>query len=218
MKKTLFALLFVSLACAASGQEKRSHETLRDLSVDFMMGGYFYAGSKIEDKDALGGFGTSDNFPKAIDPSMRVHRGVISLVVKPDEAVTFEKRYRGLKVLLVNATKETIAFSASDIRLNIVQEALDRDGQWKPIEALSSSWCGNSYHRVFLGANEYWEFAAARYTGGFKTKLRFRLDEQKSETEKMTIFSDAFEGSVNAGQFATEQGYQPTSIMDPYNH
>jgi len=79
-------------------------------------------------------------------------------------------------VFLVNTTKEQVTFSASDSRLYIVQEALDRDSKWKPIEYLPSSWCGNSYHHVFLGANEYWEFAAARYTGEFKTRLRFRLD------------------------------------------
>lgn len=218
MRKTLFALLFVSLSISALGQEGRSHGPLKDLDVDFMMRGYFYAGSKVLDQNAPGGFGTSDNFPKAIEPAMNVRRGEISLVAEPGEEVAFGEKYRGMKVLLVNATQEEVAFSASDSRLYIVQEALDRDGKWKPIEYLPASWCGNSYHRVFLGANQYWEFAAARYTGRFKTKLRFRLDERKSETETMTIYSNEFEGGVNPKQFTVKQGHKPTSIMDPYDN
>lgn len=218
MKKILCALLFVSLGVCADGQEAQSNRALENLNVDFMMRGYVYAGSKVEDKGALGGFGTSQNFPKAIDPDMSVRQGEISLIAKVDDEAVFDGKYKGLKLLLVNATNEQVAFPASDSRLYIVQEALDRDGKWKPVEYLPSSWCGNSYHNVFLGAQEYWEFAAARYTGKFKTRLRFRLDGQKSKTEKMAIYSNEFGGSVNAKQFTIQQGHTPTSIMDPYNN
>jgi hypothetical protein len=218
MKKSFFALLFVSLSICAGAQDKQLHGSLEDLKVDFMMRGYFHAGSRIEDKQALGGFGTSQNFPKAIDAKMSVSQGEISLIATPDEAAVFAEKYKGLKVVLVNGTNERVGFPASDSRLSIVQEALDRGGKWKPIEYLPSSWCGNSYHTVFLGPNEYWEFAAARYTGKFKTRLRFRLDWQKSGTEKITIYSNEFEGGVNAHQFTIQQGHKPTSIMDPYNN
>ncbi|HYG80453.1 MAG TPA: hypothetical protein VD861_08705 [Pyrinomonadaceae bacterium] len=218
MRKTLLTLLLASLSVSALGQESRPRGPLEDLNVDFMMRGYFCVGSKVADTQALGGFGPSDNFPKAVEPGMSVSPGVISLIAKPDEEVAFGGKYRGMKVLLVNATQEDVAFAASDSRLYIVQEALDRDGKWKPVEYLPSSWCGNSYHSVFLGANQYWEFAAARYTGRFKTRLRFRLDEQKSETETVTIYSNEFEGGVNPKQFTVKQGHKPTGIMDPYDN
>jgi hypothetical protein len=218
MRKILFALLFVSLSISALGQESRSPRPLEDLNVDFMMRGYFYAGSKIKDEAAFGGFGTSDNFPKEIGPGMDVRRGEVFLVAMPEEEVAFGEKYKGMKVLLFNATKERVSFLASDSRLYIVQEALDRDGLWKPVEYLPASWCGNSYHRVLLGPYEYWEFAAARYHGRFKTKLRFRLDERKSETETVTIYSNTFEGGVNPKQFTVRQGHQATSIMDPYDN
>ena len=217
MKKPFFALLIVSLSICAGGQDKRSG-SLEELKVDFMMRGYFFAGSRIEDKQALGGFGTSQNLPKAIDHKMSVSKGEISLIAKPDEAAIFAEKYKGLKVVLINGTNERVGFPASDSRLYIVQEALDGGGKWKPIEYLPSSWCGNSYHTVFLGPHEYWEFAAARYTGKFKTRLRFRLDWPKSGTEKTTIYSNEFEGSVNAHQFTIQQGHKPTDIMDPYNN
>ena len=218
MNKILFVLLFVTFNTFAFGQDNSLSKPLEDLNIDFMLRGYFYAGSRIEDKKALGGFGKSQNFPKALSSNINVAPGKISLIALPEEEIVFAEKYKGMKVLLVNATDEQAAFSASDSRFYIVQEALDRDGKWKPIEYLPSSWCGNSYHTVFLGANEYWEFAAARFTGEFKTKLRFRLDLQKSETEKITIYSNEFDGGVNAKQFTIQQGHKPTSIMDPYNN
>lgn len=99
-----------------------------------------------------------------------------------------------------------------------MQEAIDIDGQWKPVEYLPLSWCGNSYHMVFPDPKQYWEFAAARYTGKFKTRLRFRLQWQKSDTQKLTVYSNEFDGSVNAKQFTVKQEHTPGSIMDPYDN
>ena len=218
MKKTFFAVLFVALGVCAEGQEKQSRAALEDTNVEFMTRGYFFAGSKIRDEQAPGGFGTSRNFPKPLDPNLGAPGGAVSLIARPDEEAVFDEKYRGLKVVLVNGTDERVGFPASDSRLYIVQEALDGDGRWKPVEYLPSSWCGNSYHTVFLGPQEYWEFAAARYVGRFRTRLRFRLDWQKSQTEKLTIYSNEFDGSVNAKQFTVQQGHKPTGIMDPYNN
>jgi hypothetical protein len=218
MKKLLFTL-FVLLSSFAFGQESQSHnKPLEDLDVNFMLRGYFFAGSRIADRQALGGFGTSGNFPRPIEPNMNFRRGEISLVAIPDEEVVFARKFKGMKVLLVNGTQAQVAFSASDSRLYIVQEARDRRGKWRPIEYLPSSWCGNSYHQVFLGAHEYWEFAAARYTGRYKTKLRFRLTEYEGKTERLRVLSNEFEGSVNDKQFTIQQGHTPADIMDPYNN
>jgi hypothetical protein len=82
MKKLLFVLVFVSLGIGAGGQENQSPGSLADLNVNFMMRGYFYAGSIIKDQQALGGFGTSRNFPKAIDPGIGVRKGEISLIAE----------------------------------------------------------------------------------------------------------------------------------------
>lgn len=218
MKKILFALLLFSLSSFAFGQEKPSRKSLENLNIDFMLRGYFYAGSRIEDKNALGGFGPSENFPKAINSKLNLPQGKISLIALPDEETVFAGKYKGIKLLLVNATGQKTQFSASDSRLNIVQEALDSDGKWKPVEYLPSSWCGNSYHTVFLGANEYWEFTAARFTGKFKTKLRFRLDERRSKNETTAIYSNEFEGGINKEQFTNQRPYNPSGIMDPYNN
>ena len=218
MKKAFFPLLIIALGVCAGGQEKQAHKSLEDLNVNFMMRGYFYAGSKIEDKQAPGGFGPSENFPKALDPNMGVRKDEISLIAMPEEATVFAEKYKGMKVLLANATNQQVGFPASDSRLYIVQEAVDKTGKWRPIEYLPSSWCGNSHHTVILGPNEYWEFAAARYTGKFRTRLRFRLDRPEAGTKKPAIYSNEFQGSVNPNQFRIQQGHKREGIMDPYDN
>jgi hypothetical protein len=200
MKKLLFTLFIVSLNIVTFGQENPSRKSLEKTNIENRMNGYYPAGSKVEDKTALGGFWASQNFPKTIDPNMNIRQGEISLVALPDEETVFAEKSRGMKLLLVNTTNEQVTFSASDSLLYIVQEALDQNGKWKTIELMPFSSCGNSNHNVFLGANEYWEFAAARYTGNVKTRLRFRLIKQKSKSEQSPIYSNDFEGSVNQKQ------------------
>ncbi len=199
MKKILFTLFFVSLNIIAFGQENPLHKSLEKTNIENRMNGYYPAGSKVQDKNAFGGFWASQNFPKTVDPNMNARQGEISLVALPDEETVFAKKYRGMKLLLINATNEQVAFSASDSLLYIVQEALNQNGEWKTIELMPFSSCGNSNHNVFLGVNEYWEFAAVRYTGNFKTRLRFRLI--KSRAEQSPIYSNEFEGNVNQKQF-----------------
>lgn len=217
MKKILIGFLLIAFSMVSYAQNNTSNQPLEDLNLDFMLRGYFFAGSRIKDENALGGFGRSDNFPRSIDPNMSVAGGRITLIALPDDETVFLKKYRGMKLRLVNGTDEPVGFAASDSRLYIVQEAIDKNGKWKPVEYLPSSWCGNSYHTVFLGPNEYWEFAAAKFKGSYNTRLRFRL-EQTTRGQKMLIYSNEFDGSVNPNQFLIQQGHKPTSIMDPYNN
>ena len=216
MKKVLLVALLISLNTITFAQTSSSRKPAEDLNIDFMLRGYFCAASLTEDKQAFGGFGTSNNFPKTVKPNNNFPQGKISLVAKPDVETIFAEKYKGLTVLLVNMTNQMVDFPAQDSRLYITQEALDTDGKWKPVEYLPSSWCGNSYHRVFLGPRQYWSFAAARFTGRIKTRFRFRLDHQTSNKEKLTIYSNEFEGSLNKGQFTNQRPYKPSGIMDPY--
>ena len=45
------------------------------------------------------------------------------------------------------------------------------------------SWCGNSYHTIFLEPGECWEVAAPRYAGAEPTELRFRLTMKLGDFE-----------------------------------
>jgi len=177
---------------------------------DVMLRGYCYANSQLPDTQAPGGFGPSQN--SAQKTPRKIDGEGLFLLAQPTEQTTFGEK-PGMQVLLVNRTDETLKFAACDSRLSIIQEAQDAGGTWLPIEYLPSSWCGNSYHHVFLKPDNQWAFPAPRYQGHLPTRLRFTMTLE----DGAQIHSNEFEGSVNLGQFTHKAGHQPTNIMDPYD-
>lgn len=168
--------------------------------------GYFYAASRTDED---GGFALADNRPKRI--SVQAPKGQLSLIALPAEFALFRNR-SGFRVVLVNATAREIAFEAEDSRLSIIREAQDRSGRWRPIEYLPHSWCGNSYHRLYLPAGRQWSFAAPEYAGPTRTRMRFVLT-----TKEGNVYSNEFDGWIHLEQFEKREGHTPTNIMDPYD-
>lgn len=197
MQKILFSLLVLILTASAFAQNKSKTKGSGELSINYMMTGSYIAGTSVPDQGAIGGFGASGNYPKKIDAIDNFPQSSLTLIAQTERKTPYGQDHTGFKLLLVNTSGEEKWFSAVDSHLDIIQEAQDKDGTWKAIEAFPASWCGNSFHRVRIGTDEYWEFTAPRYAGTFKTKLRFRL----GKIEKTAIYSNEFEGSVNAGQF-----------------
>lgn len=153
---------------------------------------YYHAASAIEDKHALGGFGPSNNAPRDLAGQDWGARDAVSLLAFPDEPTNCHGR-PGFVVRLVNRTTEPAGFVACDSCLYLAQEARTAAGAWRAFETTPEPICGNSFHRVILKPNQYWEFAAARSTGVVPTKLRFRLDQgQLRRDERMadTEFRD----------------------------
>jgi hypothetical protein len=171
----------------------------RDAKLVYEPRGWYCAGSKIEDKEALGGFGPCSNYPKRWAAGIPGDSGKLSLVAAPEEAVSLRRR-PGMPVYLVNRTAKTAAFAACDSQLYIVEEALAPDGTWKALEHLPRTFCGNSFHRVFLGAGEYWQFAAPKPSGRLVTKLRFRLEPEGEGAIRKggsALYSNEFEGAID---------------------
>ncbi len=190
----------------------RPAEKLLPVNVRHMLWGYCHAGCRIKDNDAPGGYWASDNFPNTFEPKDPLRKGSVYLTVDPVTMIPFAEKYKGIALRLVNGTDERVAFRASDSRLSIVQEACDETGEWREIEYLPQSWCGNSYHRVFLDPGQCWTFAAPRYEGSVKTKLRFKLS-----IDNDAIYSEEFDGSINPEQFSVKHAQTPTDLMDPYS-
>lgn len=217
-----------ALGSAQDALELPSTQLLRP-SVDSKVGGYFLASS--EQGRGPGGFGGSSNPPRPA-PGAGVmvtsfDASALALEIVPEPAV-FKARYAGVKIRLSNRWSSPVAFYAQDSRLSIIHEALDDAGQWKEIEYLPNSFCGNSYHQVVLGAGEAWDFVAPRYDGSKKTLLRVKLLagtalewQDKAARQELVqplrlpaIYSRPYWGAVNPGQFQAKQGQ---SILDPYD-
>ncbi|WP_262148132.1 hypothetical protein [Chryseobacterium foetidum] len=207
MKHTTIIFVFLLLLSSITfGQTKK------DLVIDFMLRGNIYAQSSIEDSTALGGFGGSENLPKIINAKNDFSENGLFLKIDTTNLVTINDKFNGYRFYIVNKSDTITKLDASDSRLYVIAEVLYKN-EWKPIEYLPSSSCGNSYHQVYLKQNEYWEFTVPKFSGKINTKLRYKLmiGEQKY------IYSNEILTSINKNQLKQKQGHKPNGIMDPYN-
>ncbi|MTI30485.1 hypothetical protein [Xanthovirga aplysinae] len=206
MKKvslSLIAILYCSLTYA---------QTRRDLNIKFMLRGHIYAHSSMEDTLAVGGFGSSDNLPKKLNSTLDFIETGLFLKIDTTKVISFAKKFNGYNFYIVNKTDSVVKLEASDSRLNVIAEAY-LDKKWQPIEFLPSSWCGNSYHNVYLRNEEYWEFKVPKFDGRISTRIRYRLMIGKDKY----LYSNEIMGKINRKQLTNKQGHIPDGIMDPYN-
>jgi len=205
-KAILISTTFLLLYSTTFGQAKI------DLNIDFMLRGHLYAESSIVDSAAPGGFGGSDNAPKKINAGLNFSENGLFLKIDTTTMVLISGKYNGYNLFIGNNSDNIIQLDASDSRLYVIAEIYYRE-KWQPIEYLPGSWCGNSYHRVYLKQNEYWAFAIPKFSGKIKTKLRYRLMTGKDKY----IYSNEIFTSINKGQLSEKEGHTPEGIMDPYN-
>lgn len=188
------------------------------VNADFMVRAYCYAFA-------------SDKRPTMVDvDSQRISRtGASALSLPPaqigirvDTSLTsvIAGKYAGITAFVYKTTSDTTEISVQDNRLYLVAQAQNEKGEWQDIEYAPSSWCGNSYYRIRLYPDEYWQLPIVIYQGDRKTLLRLAFTWQKTwnngEETLKTIYSNTFPGSVNPGQFWRKSGYQPSGLMDPY--
>jgi hypothetical protein len=206
--------------------EKRD---LSPLNIDYMNRGYFYA-----NYDYTGHPGESRHVePKEVTDENTFSKNSLSIVADPgDDDVDFFQVARGMRVYVANTTTDTVTFNAQDNRLYMKMQARDKDENWRDIEYLPSSWCGNSYHTVELAPQRYWTFVAPVYDGAIATKMRIALTyvdrsnmrdlsqarrRHYRDAPQLTIYSNEFTGIINPAQFWRRPEYTPSGIMDPYN-
>jgi len=185
------------------------------LDVKFKIRGYFYAGTSQLDSLAPGGFYEDKNSPKTMDSkiSKLVNQEEFKIVVLENVESEFNKKITGFKVFVINNTDSIKQLPAQDSRLYLKRQVFYK-GKWQDIEYLPSSWCGNSYHSVYIKSNEYWDFTAPCLKGDIEAKFRFEL----YVNDDLTLYSNVFSGSFNKSQLTKEQGHKTNGLMDPYNN
>lgn len=165
----------------------------------------------------LGGWAGSGNRPRpASADELGASASGLAVVV---EAVPTQGGRAGHRLRIINGSADTVLFGAQDSQLSLNLQARNRRGQWQDIEYVPSSWCGNSYHTVFLAPRQYWQLTVPAYAGSFPTTLRARLLRQDPQdpAKTLAVYSNEFAGRVNPGQFSRKEGHVPQDIMDPYN-
>jgi len=212
----LFYFLVIGNTITIRAQSVNDIDSVRHakrLSIDYMMRGYFYAASSIQDTLAPGGFASSQNSPKPVTElkNMTFGKETLTLYIDINSQANFADKYQGYKMIIVNSSGETIGLPASDSRLSIIAE-VNTDGKWQPIEYLPSSWCGNSYHTVYIKNNQYWQFNIPAYSGKHKVQLRYKL----SGKNNAIWYSNEITAYINKKQLSDKQGHTANNIMDPY--
>jgi len=196
---TRLIVMLAALLCVASPAGSRELEPYRR---DHMGASDYRVGSRY-DEHALGGFARSKNNPLPIGDRAFGKEGRVTVEAVPQEVIPYRQEYQGMVLRIVNQTDGEAAFPAMDSKLKMKLEARSDAGQWLPLEFESFSFCGNSFHRVFLPARHYWQLVVPRYSGSFRTQLRFSL-----QSANEPIYSNEFSGSIDPGQFQMPEGRQ----------
>lgn len=97
-------------------------------------------------------------------------------------------------VLIENLHSDTV-FIGYSIYIPIITEALNKNGEWQPIEERVMYLCGVGLKSIILPPKQYVVTSELVYTGDFKTKLRLKLG---------TNYSREFVGSINLSQFESQ--------------
>jgi len=128
------------------------------------------------------------SFNKNLSPKNLKSKGFVWLENEPKGYFT---------AYLINASDTIFNAEKQDGSLIMIQEAIDENGKWKPIEYWVYSGCGNSYFNpLILKPGKYVMIPIKQYNGNFKTKFRLKMKKDKS-----IFYSEEFEGNIEKSQF-----------------
>lgn len=113
----------------------------------------------------------------------------INLIIEKTEG----NRY---SIYILNKTNDSITISKQDWSLYLIQEAKDKNGNWKPIEYWQYATCGNSYLSNKLEPNGVLKTESIAYNGNFETEIRFKFLNGKK-----IYYSSSVTGKINENQF-----------------
>jgi len=144
-------------------------------------------------------------------------KNCLSLTISKSSHVAYDDMYEGLKLNLANTTNKEIPFNTQDNKLYMKLQAKDKYGNWKDIEYIENSFCGNSYYPITLDKKTCWSFAIPVFEGEFKTVMRAELQYSNPDNriEYYKLYSNEVECSINPGQFWRNGSQFSNGIMYP---
>ncbi|GAA4047162.1 hypothetical protein GCM10022388_10910 [Flavobacterium chungnamense] len=113
-------------------------------------------------------------------------------------------------VLFFNNSTKKIPLGTSDLKIEIIQEAKDIDGKWKPIEFFYGDGMCFQPLNLLLEPMHYTATTIIKYKGSFKTKIRVKYFDNKN-----TYYSNEICGTINRSQF--NQVYLLDFYRDSHN-
>lgn len=111
-----------------------------------------------------------------------------------------KKTLQAHKVLIYNQGRDNAYISTGSSKFPMIQEALDANGEWKPIEFQFRDLiaeCGVPYGFFYdIAPRHYAIVMTKKYHGDFKTKIRVKL-----KSENQIYYSNEVTGFINRSQF-----------------
>jgi hypothetical protein len=102
----------------------------------------------------------------------------------------------------INTSDSTFITTLQDGSIVMIQEALDENNEWQPIEYWVHSGCGNSYFEALkLEPGQYSMVPIRKHTGDYTTKARLKMP-----VGKKIYYSRTFKCNIDKGLFKREEG------------
>ena len=136
------------------------------------------AASPIADTQALGGHGTSNNFPKPIGDKLGA-AGKLSVVLSHKDAM--------ITVAIRNRNSKEEWLPAHDGNLIGHLEARYGNGAWRPIEYHMWASCGNSRHRVAVPSSQGFTYNVAILAGKTVAQVRWTIQREGAKLVSNTL-------------------------------
>lgn len=116
----------------------------------------------------------------------------------------------GYPVYIWNPTTKITSIPVQGVSTEIIQEAKDENGNWRPIEYRVSGFCANGAWEYILEPNYYAVTSIYKYSGEFETNLRVKFRRGDK-----VYYSNSFRGSINRGQFALNEHFnRPDNFLE----
>jgi hypothetical protein len=134
---------------------------------------------------------------KEINPQSQ-GKSPTSLLIKAEKKQTQE----GFVIFKVmNLSNQLQTLKTQDGSLIMIQEALNSEGEWLPIEYWDYDWgLGSEFSQLELQSQHSVMITVPKFEGDFETKLRLKLKMNESQE---VVYSEEFKAIVNLGQFNT---------------
>jgi len=100
-------------------------------------------------------------------------------------------------IYVINNKNDSQNIRKQDWHLYLIQEAIDTDGEWSPIEYWQYSSCGNSYLSDKIDSDQILKVKSIAYNGNYKTLIRFKLLHMNK-----VYYSNSIDGFIDLNQFS----------------
>lgn len=104
--------------------------------------------------------------------------------------------FKAYPVAVSNFTNFNKSVYIKEFGVEIIQEAMDKYGDWKPVEISMVFMCGMGFYWKDLEPGEQIITTVWKYKGDYKTMLRLKL-----VSGNKIVYSKPFRGSINYTQF-----------------